>query len=327
MRPGRTIADGPARAFRGAGAHGPTSMSMTIVRRTPGSSRALRPGWCVVALALLASAPAAGAQPADQQPAGSFPVAESPPPAPSPDPQQLRYQMRVLEGVLESAVQHGAQLINSQLRQVSPDLMLFSGPPRARGFRLEGYGVFFSVDVPRVRASVMWSFRTLNQSGVEVGQALQRLRRYVQSTNDSRTRTDLEQALRLVELQVGPLPPMAAGTGPAGGSPPAGASASAAGADVVATAPEVMRNPDAAYEAEVKRALIDAMLDHGPAVHLGTDEWLTVAAREHEDSTFTGELSYLVTITLRVRARDLQAFKTGQISREEARQRVELAEF
>jgi hypothetical protein len=296
---------------------------MAVVRRTPGSLRALWWGGAL-ASALIAWPAVAGAQSSDSPPAGVAQTVDVPPPAP--DPQTLRYQVRVFEGVLESAVQHGAQLINAQLRQVSPDLMLFSGPPRARGFRLDGYGVFFSVDVPRVRASVMWSFRTLNQSGVEVGQALQRLRRYVQSTNDSRTRSDLEQALRLVELQVGPLPPMPGG-GPAAGSIAAGASASSGEANVVSAAPQVMRDPDAAYEAEVKRALIDAMLDHGTALNLGADEWLTVAAREHEDAAFTGELPYLVTITLRLRGRDLQAFRTGQISREEARQRVDVSEF
>src|SRR5262245_2241639 len=80
---------------------------------------------------------------------------------------QARFQIRIMEGVLENAVQHGAQTVSTQMRIVSPDIALFSGPARARGFRLDGYGVFFAVDVPALHRSVTWSVRTLTQSNAD----------------------------------------------------------------------------------------------------------------------------------------------------------------
>ena len=251
---------------------------------------------------------------------------------------QARFQIRVMEGVLEQAVQHGAEVVSAQLRQVSPDLMVFSGPVRARGFLLDGYGLFFSVDVPAVRRSVTWSFKTLRQNGLELTRAMQSLRRYVQDA-DGRTRTELEQALKLVELQVGPLP--------AGAPASPGMAASATGARNVSTArttesvvgttaaevepvvdtPSAVIDPDAAYETEVKRALIDAMLDYGAPLSLGADEWLTIAARDTDQDTMAGEITNTVTIVLKVKGSDLADFHAGRLTRELARERVTVSEF
>jgi len=238
------------------------------------------------------------------------------------DPQAggSRYQLRVMEGVLESAVQHGAQVVAVQLRRVSPDLMAFSGPARARGYRLDGYGVFFSVDVPAVRRSVVWSMRTLERSGLDMSSALQSLRRAIETQNDLRTKRELEQALQLVELRVGPV-----GTrpqAPGGGAPPEDAAASSA----VVDAPAAARDPGEAYEREVTAALVDAMVDYSLPLTIGPDEWLTVAARDNDDRLVASELGDTVTITLRLRGSDLAAFRAGRLTRDEARQRVEVRE-
>ena len=238
------------------------------------------------------------------------------------DPQAggSRYQLRVMEGVLESAVQHGAQVVAVQLRRVSPDLVAFSGPARARGYRLDGYGVFFSVDVPAVRRSVVWSMRTLERSGLDMSSALQSLRRAIETQNDLRTKRELEQALQLVELRVGPV-----GTGPqaqAGGAPPGDAAAASA----VVEAPAATRDPGEAYEREVTAALVDAMVDYSLPLTIGPDEWLTVAARDNDDWLLAGELSDTVTITLRLRGSDLASYRAGRLTRDEARQRVEVRE-
>jgi hypothetical protein len=227
----------------------------------------------------------------------------------------MRYQIRVMEGVLESAVQHGAQVVTTQIRRLSPDFVAFSGPARARGYRLDGYGTFFSVDVPAVRRSVVWSVRALNQSGLDMGRALESLRRAVETQSDARAKREMEQALRLVELQVGPVPRDE-------GVP--GAPAREGGDEVPGP---VVRDPGEAYEVEVKAALTDAMLDYGPPLGITADEWLTIAARDNENRLAGGELADNVTITLRVRGRDLAAFRAGQITRDEARARVEVREF
>jgi hypothetical protein len=227
----------------------------------------------------------------------------------------LRYQIGVMERVLEQAVAHGAQVLSQSVQRFMPNLLHFSGPPRARGFRLEGYGTFFDVDVPALSRSVMWSVRTLNPETFTVGRDLDRLRTLIGSLQDGRARNDLEQALRRIELQVGPVPrsdATATGAAPAT-DPPIAASA-------------FQQNPDEAYTSAVQSALIDAMLDHGASIPLGADEWLTVAARDDEPLGPT-DMGQSATILLRVRGGDLAAFRAGRLSRDEARKRVEVRQL
>jgi len=251
------------------------------------------------------------------------------------EPSDARYQIRVMERVLESAVQHGAQVVTRQIRQVSPELLAFTGPARARGYRLENYGVFFSVEVPAVRRSVAWSMRTLQRSGPELGRAIDALRRSIEAQADARTRRELQQALRLVELQVGPLPtPPGATSGSGARMATAQDAARAAerladrsGPEVeVEEPPAAVRDPGAAYEAEVKTALATAMLDYSGPLDLHPGDWLTVAARDNDDRLLT-DLAESVTIVLRVRASDLTAWRDGRLTREQALARVEVREF
>ena len=63
---------------------------------------------------------------------------------------QQRYQIGQMERVLEGAVEHGVTVTRDRvqaLAQVPADLLV-SDNAHARGFRLEGYGVFFDVIVP-----------------------------------------------------------------------------------------------------------------------------------------------------------------------------------
>jgi len=243
------------------------------------------------------------------------------------DAARVRYQIRILEGVLENAVEEGARVLGRDLREVSPGLLFFSGPARARGFRLEGYGVFFDVDVPALHRSMIWSMRTLRQSNVDVARALQSLKRYVAAVQaDARTKNEIEQALRLVELQVGPTPAVRA---QAGTRPVSEPSTPVAPSSIEPVAPQPVADADPAeiYTAEVKKALLEAMIDHGSALDLGADEWLTVAARDNADRIPAGDLAETMTITLRIKGADLAAFRTGRLTRDEVRQRVDVREF
>ena len=56
---------------------------------------------------------------------------------------QSRYEVAVMESVLERAVEHGAQRLGAMVRTAMPDMVLLSGNAQARGFRLDGYGIFF----------------------------------------------------------------------------------------------------------------------------------------------------------------------------------------
>ncbi len=265
----------------------------------------------VLVMAVLVVVPAAG-RAQDPAPPAAQAVASQPSPRASSSDAALRsrYLLRNMEDVLENAVQHGIRTVAAQMRLVSPDVIFFGAPSRARGFRLDGYGVFFGVDVPTLRPSVTWSVRQLAQAAPEVSRAIQSLRRAVASTDDAGTRREAEQALRLVELQVGPLDQPAAAA-------PSG--------DATRPAPPIARDPAEAYEREVMRALTEAVLDYGPTLALGPDDWLGVAAAANDAGL--GESPDSVTVFIRIRGRDLEALRTGAITRDEARQRIVRTEF
>jgi hypothetical protein len=105
--------------------------------------------------------PPVAAPPAQQTP----PPAQTLPPAPvaAPAPpgaapvvtlETRRRQIRLMEGLLTNAVQQGAEETAKVIRTRQPGLMLFTGQARARGVFLEGYGIFFHVEIPAVRPSV-----------------------------------------------------------------------------------------------------------------------------------------------------------------------------
>ena len=257
---------------------------------------------------------------------------------PKADPQEkARFQIAVMEGVLETAVQRGAQMMSRQWRTVAPDMLFIGGTAQARGFRLDGYGIFFAVDVPAMRQSVMWTLRMLDrEAGAE--SAVQSIRAYIAGVADPTQKKALEQAIRQIELQVSPTTRSMVTTGQAVGregapatqvaSRSSSASQPASVGVAVPGEPDAMADPGEAYTTSVKNALVDAMLDYSQSLTLAPDEYLTVAARavnarivEAEDS---GDV---VTIFIRVKGSDLQALHTGKITREEAHKRVEVREY
>jgi hypothetical protein len=260
---------------------------------------------------------------------------------PRQDPVKARYNIFTMEGVLERAVEHGADQLRRQVRRIMPDMLLLSGAAEARGFRLEGYGVFFDVEVPALRESVAWSIRTMiDESGVALTDALRQLKAFVQSQSiqDARARQSLEQALKRIELVVGPMqpsPPAVAGANPPGSvtalavEQPAGAPPPAAPPPAAPVDATLLEDPSQAYEREVKDALIDAMLDYSGPLGIGADEWLTIAARdnEHRDRFAPGDPFDTMTIVLRIKGSDLAAFRENRITREEARKSVHVREF
>ena len=121
----------------------------------------------------------------------------------SADVRQTHYQIGVMERVLEGAVEHGAALIRDRLQAIAPDApaqMLILDNPRVRGFRLDSYGVFFDVEVPSLNGTLTWSLRTLDQNDLGLQSALNVLKSHVNADGD----VGLQQALKRIELQVGP---------------------------------------------------------------------------------------------------------------------------
>jgi hypothetical protein len=246
--------------------------------------------------------------------------------------------------VLETAVQLGARRLSQQVQAVSPDMLFIAGAARAKGFWLEGYGVFFDVDVPAMRRSVAWQFRALDRGERSAAAAMQSIRHRLTSVSDPQARREIEEALRRLERSVGPvqLPPgvMPPDTSAAGSAPvsstetvaPGVVEGASAGESEVrspdAATPAVLDDPGRAYTNEVQTALIDAMLDFGPPIPVADGDWLTIAARDNDDSRLGGGDPYDVsTILLRIRGSDLAAYRAKQISREDAVKRVEIREY
>jgi hypothetical protein len=267
----------------------------------------------------------------------------------SPQVREARYQIGQMERVLAGAVEHGASEIRDRLAAVVPADMLLTENARVRGFRLDGYGIFFDVEVPSLAGTLMWSFRTLDQNDLGLDSALATLRSYVEQAgaND----VNLQQALKRVELQVAPLSAALTtpATDPSGasqtvqpqtpGTPGAAALNAAAvsgaarnavgGSDAArnAAVDPIFRNPDEAYRTQIRDALIDAMLEHSRGLGLASNEWLTVAARRSDDGSGLTIDTDARTIVLRVRGADLTAFLGGQLTRDEARSRIDARVF
>ena len=286
--------------------------------------------------------------------AAAVPLSAQAPAAPRRvDAVELRHQIYVMEGALARAVAFGAQRLNQEIRSVMPDLLVLAGDATARGFYLDGHGVFFDVEVPVLRQSMMWSLRMMleqDQQGARA--ALTELKRHIASLPPGE-RNGLEAALRQLEVRVtalGPnLPPgqsnpftaTAAAQGAPGAQPvssggavlPAQAGPPASPAPPAppsAVRSAILDDPNRAYTESVQRALVDAMIDFSAPMALSPDEWLTVAARDNERrDTLAPQNPYeeVVTVMLRIKGSDLAAYRSGAIDREEARRRVSVKTF
>jgi hypothetical protein len=243
------------------------------------------------------------------------------------DQKQSRYQVGVMERVLEGAVEHGATVTRDRLQALLPAQMLISENARVRGFRLDSYGVFFDVEVPSLEGTLPWSFRTLDQNDLGLASALKALQAHIEAAGDP----NLRQALERVELQVGPMTRVtrssgrtvagALGATGSAGAPPAGAEAQP-------SLDPILNDPEEAYRGEVKQALMEAMLDHSAPLAIGPEEWLTIAARRNEDRARLAPAdSDAQTFVIRASGADLTAFRAGRISREDALKRIEVRVF
>jgi hypothetical protein len=266
-------------------------------------------------------------------------LAQQPAPRTAAERRAQRYQIAMMEGVLERAVEHGATLTRDRLQAVLPAEMLLTDNARARGFRLEGYGVFFDVVVPGLEGALPWSFRTMDQNDLGLASALSMLRSHIQAAKDD----NLDQALKRIELQVTPLiPPVTVSGGTpvvqqrTSGGPGAGSLGTGLGGQAAqsfdgqggARQDSILNDPDAAYQTEVRNALMDAMLDYSRGLNLAAAEWLGVGARGTNDRPPLGPANTdAQTVIIQVRGADLNAFLGGQISKEEARKRIEVKVF
>ncbi len=286
--------------------------------------------WVVLS-ALVVAAPAAA-----QDAATAKPVNMS----------DMRHHIYVMEGALARAVDYGAKNLNREILAVMPGVFILAGEAQARGVYLDGYGVYFDVQVPMMRQSMMWSLRTmLDQDNTAAQMAISDMRKIGQSITDPSARAAFERSLKQLETQATPNTPYARTGNPSnpvvspgvlipdsavGGVGAATAAGVAAPRAAAAADKTWVQDPNRAYTEAVTRALVDAIIDYSTPMALAPEQWLTVAARDNEGrDTLAPQdpLEEIVTMIYRIKGADLLDYRAGKITRDEARRRVQVTQF
>jgi hypothetical protein len=245
--------------------------------------------------------------------------------------QQARYQVTQMERMLEGAVEHGATLVRDHFKAaVQAQSFVPENPENAhvRGFRLTGYGVFFDIEVPPLQGTFLLTLRALDQNDLGLQSALKALKAHIDAAGD----TNLQQALKRVELQVAPIAVSSTTESPAA-APTKGArletgTPATLTADDAASPDPILVDPDGAYRAEIQQQIMEAMLLYSVPLGLGPDEWLTVAARRHDERPLLAPAdSDARTVIIKIRGGDLAAFQARQITNDEALKRMDVRIF
>lgn len=251
---------------------------------------------------------------------------------------KARQKIFMMEGVLERAVQVGIDSFRRRLSAVMPDdMLLVAGDgPAARGFRLDGYGVFFDVEVPGVRPSLAWSLQTMNETAAMFRRDMAALQAQLEhGVPDPQQRAEIERTLARIQQQVAPAPSQGTqqAARPAAGDPRATVASQTIErpAPPAQAAPEPLLNvdPSELFTQAVGNALIDAMLENSGSLILAPNEWLTVAARDNaQGSRFVAsDPSDVMTVVLRVKGSDLAEYQARRLTADEVRKRVEVRAF
>ena len=213
-------------------------------------------------LVYVSAAILAGAAPADAQ--------NIPKPVAGAAVVQARQQISGLETALEHAVRYGTQMLDQRLQASSAaNMVMLAGMTRARGFRLDDYGVMFDVEFPSMRRSMVWSLQELERANAGPGRAVR-----------------------------------------------------------AAETPAIQ--PRELYQTEITDALVNAILDYKGALGVAAEEWLTVAARESVvDRRFMpgADQDMPITVILRIKGAALHDLREKRITREEARNLLEVKRY
>ena len=88
----------------------------------------------------------------------------------------------------------------------------------------------------------------------------------------------------------------------------------------------ILADPNEAFRTEVMEALKEAMLNHSSSLGIGPNEWLTIAARGNDDRPrlAPADNDGSRTRIIRLRGSDLSAYLARQITKEEAKERIEV---
>ena len=218
----------------------------------------------------------------------------------APGPEQIRRheQINLFEGTLERAVTNAARRVAKDVQEHTSNAAadFATTEAHAKGFILDGYGVFVYVEIPALDLNLT------------VGLMLDQLDRGAQQKAETdQGKPDLANPV---------------------------SNRSDAKPDPVPVIPKTYRealksvmDTGEKYRTEVKLQLTDAMLDFSKNLELKPDEWLSVAARGSDGALTPGEILQLTTVVLRVKGSDLADYFAGRLTKEEARAKVEARQF
>ena len=217
-----------------------------------------------------------------------------------------RRNIRYMEGVLVQAIRVGAEQVSKELERYDPNAVsALLGTPRARGFVLEGHGVFFDVEVPDMDQSFAASV-VLLQRERQMGSAADSLRAALRTMPEGQGTQQVQTALQFL-VASGIKDPAVLATPPQ---------------TPIASPPLIFTEPRKFYRAAMIDSVVDAMLAYSVQMNLGPEEWLTVAARGIEPSGPLQGLQETTTITVRVKGADLAIYHSDPARRAEIREKV-----
>ena len=221
-------------------------------------------------------------------------LAAQTPVAPGPEQVRRHEQINLFEGTLERAVTNAARRVAKDVQEHTSNAAadFATTDAHAKGFILDGYGVFVYVEIPSLDLNLT------------VGLMLDQLDRPPQRADaDGKPVSDRSDR---AETKVDPVPA------------------------IPKTARDALKSvmdTGEKYRNEVKLQLTDAMLDFSKNLELKPDEWLSVAARGSDGALTPGEILRLTTVVLRVKGSDLADYFAGRLTRDEARAKVEVRQF
>jgi hypothetical protein len=234
----------------------------------------------------------------------------------------LRQQIATMEIILQQAISHGAENVYAQFRSVLPDRPRL-GPSRVGGFTIPKYGPVFTVDVPMIQLPILWEVMVRDAQYRSATMELQRMKNQAAGMAAGPERDRLSQAIFQLEQQLGVGNLRGTEVGRGGPNAPSLVPAGLAG-----VTEKVVEDPESAYTREVKAALIDAMLLNSQGLTIGSDEWLTIVARDAVGSNpqAPGDSVDSSKWLIRVKGSVIAAFQSKTISKDEARKLVEIEE-
>jgi hypothetical protein len=213
----------------------------------------------------------------------------------APGAEQIRRheQINLFEGTLERAVTNAARRVAKDVQSHTSNANFITSDAHAKGFILDGYGVFVYVEIPALDLTLSLMLDQLDRDAPQKAEADQ----VKPEANPVSNRSE-------VKPEPSPVIPKVARE----------------------TLKSVMDTGEK-YRDEVKLQLTDAMLDFTKNLELKPGEWLSVAARGSDGTLTPGEILQLTTVVLRVKGSDLSDYFAGRLTKEEARQKVEVRQF